>query len=91
MKKSIIIFVAAITFITPGIAAHAGKQVDESGIPSGKGFPSGHHYNLNITDKQEQFTCPPPDYIDGKQVCKEAVFIPRDESNDPLSREVSLW
>jgi hypothetical protein len=85
MKKSIILFVAAVTFIAPEITAHAGKPVDENGMPFGNGFPSGYHYNLNILGKQGHFTCPPPEYVDGTQAYGNVIFIPRDQGNDSIT------
>jgi hypothetical protein len=90
MKKSIIIFVDAATFLTRRIKAQAGTPVDEHEIPFGNGVPSGHHYNMNIPDKQGHFTCPPPEYVDGTRVYGKVVFIPRVQCNDPVRGEVSL-
>jgi hypothetical protein len=75
MKKSIIICITAVSFFALGFTAHAGKPVDEKGMPFGNGFPSGYHYNLNILGKQDNFTCPQPEYVDGMQVYGNVIFI----------------
>jgi hypothetical protein len=62
MKRSINLFVAAVTFLALEITSHAGKPVGETGMPFGDGFPGGYHYDLNIFGKQGNFTCPPPEY-----------------------------
>ena len=62
MKKSIILFVAAVSFFPLEITAHAGKPVDENGMPFRNGILSGFHFNLNILGKQGRGTSPPVEY-----------------------------
>jgi hypothetical protein len=85
MKKSIILFVVAVTFPATGITAYPGKPVDENG------FSIGHYYHLNTPERQGHFTCPTPEHVGKTQVYGKVVFIPRGQGNDPVSEEVSLW
>jgi len=85
MKTSIILFVTAVIFLALGIIAHAGKPVDENGMPFGNGFPSGYNYNLNILGKQGHFTCQPPEYVYGTQAYGDVRFIPYNQGNDPIT------
>jgi len=62
MQKSVILFVAAVTFLSLEITAHAGKPVCKNRMPFGNGLPSGYHFNLNILGEQGHFTFPPPEY-----------------------------
>jgi hypothetical protein len=62
MQKSVILFVAAVTFLALEITARAGKPVGKNGMPFGNGLPSGYHFNLNILGEQGHFTFPPPEY-----------------------------
>ena len=62
MKKSIILFVAAVTFLALEITAHAGKPVGETGMLFGNGFLGSYHFNLNILGEQGHFTYPLPEY-----------------------------
>ena len=85
MKKSIILFVVAVTFPAPGITAYPGAPVDANG------FSIGHYYYLNIPERQGHLTCPKPEHAGKTQVCGKVVFIPRGQGNDPVSGEVTLW
>jgi hypothetical protein len=91
MKKSIILFVVAVTFPAPGITAYPGNPVDENGMPFGNGFSIGHYYYLNNPQRQGHFTCPTPEYVGKTKVYGKAVFVPRGQGNDPVSGEASLW
>lgn len=66
---------------------HAGKPVDEAGIPFGNGFPSGPHFNLNLIGKKANFTCPAPEFdpLTGAQILGNVIFIPREQGNDPIT------
>jgi hypothetical protein len=85
MNRTIIVSICVFTLLAFGLTAHAGKPVDEDGIPFGNGFPSGPHFNLNIIGKKDNFTCPAPEIVEGVQVYGNVVFIPREQGNDPIT------
>ncbi|MBP1624262.1 MAG: hypothetical protein H6Q07_2282 [Acidobacteria bacterium] len=76
-KKTIGCFLAL--FLLP-VAVSAVFAQDEN--PNG--FPSGHHFNLNIIGKKAEFVCPAQEYdpITGAPVYGNVVFVP--ESGDGI-------
>ena len=82
MKKSIILSVATVTFLSLAIIAYAGKPVNEDGMPFGIGFPGGYQYNLNIPDRQCTLTCPELKYVDGAHLHGNVIFISHVQGND---------
>ena len=54
-----LICLLALGVTTPSFA---GKPTAGDGVYVGNGFPSGPHFNLNISGKKENFTCPPPEF-----------------------------
>jgi hypothetical protein len=68
------------------VTAEAAKPVDSTGVPFGNGFPSGPHYNLNLSAKQDNFTCPEPSYDElGNQEFGKVIFFPRVQNDDPIT------
>ncbi len=76
MKKpitlSLLIVVAISLMVGSGLATKPGQEVNPNG------FPSGPHYNLNIIGKKDGFTCPEQEYVDGKPIYGNVIFIPED-------------
>jgi hypothetical protein len=68
------------------VSAQAAKPVDSAGVPFGNGFPSGPHFNLNLSAKQGHFTCPPPSFDElGNQEFGKVIFFPREQNEDPIT------
>ena len=78
MKKSIILFVAALTFLALGITAHAGKPVDENGKPFGNGFLKGYAVYACITEKPDKYGEPTATIV------PDLSYVEDEAGNDPI-------
>ena len=78
MKKSIILFVAAVTFLALGSTAHAGKPVDENGKPFGNGFLKGYAVCASITEKPDKYGEPTA------TIAPDLSYVEDEAGNDPI-------
>ena len=86
LSRKPLIVVLASTALIAAVEAHAAKPVDSSGLPFGNGFPSGAHFNLNLSAKADHFTCPEPSFDElGNQEFGKVIFFPRVQGEDPIT------
>ena len=84
-REPMLAIVAALA-VLGAVGAQAAKPVDPGGVPFGNGFPSGPHFNLNLSAKPDHFTCPTPSYDDlGNQEFGKVIFFPREQNEDPIT------
>lgn len=91
MKKSIILFVAAVTFFAIALTAQTDKYINESGTLFGYGSPGDCYCNLNMPGKQGTFTFRLPEHADNTQTYGMVIFIARVQAYHPVIGKVSLW
>lgn len=81
-----VLAILASSALLAAAGANAAKPVDSTGVPFGNGFPSGPHFNLNMSAKQDHFTCPEPSFDElGDQEFGKVIFIPRVQGEDPIT------
>ncbi len=76
LRKIACLVTTTLALVSPVVGEKPGKEVNPNG------FPSGHHYNLNIIGKKATFTCPEQAYDEsGNLVYGNVVFVPEHGSN----------
>lgn len=61
-RNSKIAALAGFTAFAICFPANAAKPADHSGVPFGRGFPGGAHFNLDILAKDANSICPDAQY-----------------------------
>jgi hypothetical protein len=77
MKKSIILFIAAVTFFAFTVTAQADRTVDENVIQLRHGFPGDYYCNCNVPDEQGNGIFLPTEYVDRMQAIRKVVLPPQ--------------